>query len=74
MVFRVNYDISTQRIVSYQEGGDPDVNDCPDGCATLVFEKVFPPMFDSNGQCVMRVSDNKIVFTQEPVIPAPIEE
>jgi hypothetical protein len=74
MTFNVNYDLTSGAIVSYQGGGDGSENDAPDGCGTLTFADVFPQMFDSNGNVVMKVDvkAKQLVFINPVVIPQPI--
>jgi hypothetical protein len=74
MVYRVNYNPATNEIVSYQEGGDKDMNECPEGCETIAFDRVFPQMFDGNGNCTMIVKDGQLVYKNEQAVPQPIEE
>jgi hypothetical protein len=73
MTFKVNYDLTTGDIVSYQEGGTPEDNNCPDGCGTLVFASVFQQMFDYT-RITMKVDTEKkeLVFINPVMIPKPL--
>ncbi len=74
MTFKVNYDNVSGVIVSYQEGSDDSENLCPEGCSTLSFTSVFAPMWDSNGNVVMKVDvvAKQLVFTNPVMVPQPI--
>lgn len=71
MIFRVNYDMKTGEIVSYQEGGLDTDNYAGEGCATLVFSAPFTQMFDANNNIAMRVDvqQKQLVFLNPVEIP-----
>jgi hypothetical protein len=74
MIFRVNYDVKTGDIVSYQEGGEDSDNVVGNGCATLSFAAPFGQMFDANNNIAMKVDvkAKQLVFLNPATPPQPI--
>ena len=68
MKFRVAYN-TDGAIVAYQEGGEDDQFQCPDGCLTLAFENPVRGMFNDQGTLLMTVD----TVAKQLVLLDPIE-